>query len=68
MDGRGFKAFNAAQFMEFVKVFGAERILFGTDSPWTSARTSIEFIKALPLNDADKDKILGGNAESLLKF
>ena len=55
-----------AQFMEFVKVFGAERILFGTDSPWTSARTSIDFIKNLPLNDGDKDKILGLNAKRLL--
>ena len=56
-----------AQFMEFVKTFGAERILFGTDSPWTSARTSIEFIENLPLSDADKNKILGGNARELLK-
>ena len=60
------KLLNAAQFMEFVKVFGAERILFGTDSPWTSARTSIDFIKNLPLNDGDKDKILGLNAKRLL--
>ena len=56
-----------AQFMNFVKIFGAEKILFGTDSPWTSARSSIEFIKNLPLSDADKNKILGGNAQSLLK-
>ena len=55
-----------AQFMEFVKVFGAEQILFGTDSPWTAARTSIEFIKNLPLNDVDKEKILGLNAKKLL--
>ena len=60
------KLLDAAQFMEFVKVFGAERILFGTDSPWTSARTSIEFIRNLPLDDADKDKILGLNAQRLM--
>lgn len=62
------KMLNAAQFMEFVKIFGADRILFGTDSPWTSARTSIEFIKDLPLNDDDKNKILGRNAQRLLKL
>ena len=58
---------DTAQFMEFVKIFGAEKILFGTDSPWTSQKTSIEFIKNLPLSDDDKDKILGGNAQRLLK-
>lgn len=60
------KLLDAAQFMEFVKIFGAARILFGTDSPWTSPLTSIDFIKNLPLNDADKNKILGLNAKKLL--
>lgn len=60
------KLLDAAQFMEFVKIFGAERILFGTDSPWTSARNSIDFIKNLPLDEGDKAKILGLNAQKLL--
>lgn len=60
------KLLDAAQFMEFVKIFSADRILFGTDSPWTSARASIDFIKNLPLGDADKAQILGRNAEHLL--
>ena len=50
-----------------VKIFGADRILFGTDSPWTSPKVSIDFIKNLPLADVDKTKILGLNAQRLLK-
>lgn len=62
------KLLDEAQFIEFVKIFGAEKILFGTDSPWTSAENSIEFIKNLPLPDADKNKILGLNAQKLLEI
>ena len=62
------KLLTPAQFMDFVKIFGTERILFGTDSPWTSARTSIEFIKNLPLAADDKNKILGLNAQKLLEL
>ena len=60
------KLLDAAQFMTFVKIFGADRILFGTDSPWSSALTSIDFIKNLPINDDDKNKILGLNTKKLL--
>ena len=62
------KLLDEAQLIEFVKIFGAEKILFGTDSPWTSAENSIEFIKNLPLPDADKNKILGLNAQKLLEI
>jgi len=57
---------NAEKFLKFVKIFGAERILFGTDSPWTAQKDSVEFIENLPLADVDKNKILGLNAKNLL--
>ena len=58
---------DSEKFLQFIKVFGAEKILFGTDSPWTSATESINFIKQLKISDAEKNKILGDNAEILLQ-
>ena len=57
---------DAKKFVDFVKTFGADRILFGTDSPWTSAKISIDFIKNLPITDAEKNLILGENAKKLI--
>lgn len=54
------------EFMKLVKTFGAEKILFGTDSPWSSQKESIDFIKNLPLTEVEKNKILGENAAKLL--
>lgn len=54
------------QFIKFVKAFGADRILFGTDSPWSDQSESKKFIEQLPLDDDERSKILGGNAQKLL--
>ena len=62
------KLLDGAQFMNFVKIFGAEKILFGTDSPWTEQKISLDFIKNLPLAEDDKNKILGLNAKKLLEL
>ena len=56
------------QFLSFVNAFGADRIIFGTDSPWSDQATSKKFIEQLPLTDDDRSKILGDNAAQLLNF
>lgn len=65
-DAADLNLLGAAGFMTLYKIFGADKILFGTDSPWSSPAESIDFIQNLPLSDAEKNKILGGNAENLL--
>lgn len=59
---------NQNQFLTFVKEFGVNRILFGTDSPWDSQEKHISWIKDLPLAQADIEAILGENARHLLNL
>ncbi len=52
-----------------VALLGAERIVFGTDMPLqgaAQARFALETILALPIPEADKQAILGGNAAAIL--
>ena len=54
------------QFLRIVRRFGAHRVLFGTDSPWTGQREELARLRALPLTQRELDAILGGNARRLL--
>lgn len=54
------------QFVRIVRAFGAERVLFGTDSPWGEQTESLQRLRALPLTDEELTAILGGNAQTLL--
>jgi len=45
---------------------GAEKILLGSDMPWSRADNEILFIKSLGLSQAEEKMIFGGNAARLL--
>ena len=53
-------------FIKLVTAFGSRRILFGSDSPWSSQKESTEYIKSLGFSDDDLEKIMYVNASSLL--
>ena len=55
-----------ADFVEIVHAHGAEKILFGSDGPWTDAGAEIAWLRSLPLRQGVIDAVLGGNAERLL--
>ena len=55
-----------AAFLRMVRKFGADRVLFGTDSPWDDQGAALARLRALPLESAELDAILGGNARALL--
>ncbi len=51
--------------LRFVRAFGAERILFGSDAPWDTPATALRLLKSLPLTEQELTAILGGNAQRL---
>jgi predicted TIM-barrel fold metal-dependent hydrolase len=50
-----------------MRAHGTDKILFGTDSPWTDQGPEIAGIRALPLEQSEINAILGENAAQLLK-
>jgi aminocarboxymuconate-semialdehyde decarboxylase len=53
-----------------IKTVGADRLIFGTDSPMMLAlkKRGRDLIDQVELNPADKVKVLGGTARMLLKL
>ena len=54
------------QFVRFVRKFGAQRLLFGTDSPWGTNPPMWPLSAPCPSPPEERDAILGGNAQRLL--
>jgi hypothetical protein len=54
-----------------VELVGVDHIVFGTDAPLQGPmqmRFAIETIRALKISNADKEKMLGGNAKKILQL
>lgn len=62
----GTEYYPTEQFIRIVKSHGSEKILFGSDSPWSNAKNEIENIRSMPLTDKEKTDILGASAQRLL--
>lgn len=64
-----FSGFNyAATFQNLLAEVGIERIMFSADYPYGSMTQAREFLEALPISDADRERIAHGNAEGLFRF
>ena len=53
---------------KYIKAYGADRILFGTDFPSWNPSTEVSRFMSLKLTDAEREKIACINAEKLLQF
>lgn len=54
------------EFKDVYNAFGADRMLYGTDTPWGSSRVTIDRINSWIGSEADREKIFHGNAAKLL--
>ena len=59
---------NGRELGEAIRRHGADKVLFGTDSPWSDPVQQMEYIRSLELSEEDKRLVLGENARRLLKL
>jgi len=62
--------FDAAALRLGLDFAGADRIVFGSDYPHQVGYIdrALDAVRAMPVNDAERERILGGNAGALLKL
>ncbi len=58
--------FTLPPFLAALLAFGADRLLFSVDYPFSSNRTAAEFLASLPVSPDDRRKIAHANADALL--
>jgi predicted TIM-barrel fold metal-dependent hydrolase len=56
------------EFLKALSHFDEDRILFGSDSPWTDQKEMLERTLALKISDQRKEKLLYTNAVNLLRL
>lgn len=54
------------RFRELIDAHGVDRVLFGSDCPWSDARRQIQMLRDVGISGDDLDKILYRNAANLL--
>ena len=67
-DDKDTRMLDSNGYMKIIRAFGPERMLFGSDSPWTNQKESRQFIEKLPLSEEEQKLILGENAAKLLEI
>lgn len=56
-----------ADFMRYIDLYGADRVLYGSDFPLWDPKEEAEYFLHLPLKDEDREKIAWRNAQRILK-
>jgi predicted TIM-barrel fold metal-dependent hydrolase len=58
--------FSVQSFLCAYQRIGADRVLFAVDNPMDESALGAAFADLIPVSDADKEKIVQGNAERIL--
>ena len=53
---------------ELIKAHGADKVLLGSDTPWSDTLDEVRFVQSLDLSAEDEEKILSNNAKRLLNI
>lgn len=56
------------RFLQLIDQVGLDRVLFGTDYPYTRPADCVKHIRKLPLSPEEQEQILSGNAKRLLRL
>ena len=62
----GLRMLSPEETVRLIRRWGPERVLFGTDSPWSDQAEAVRDFLALPLTDAEREAILWRNGAALL--
>ena len=54
------------QALRIIREHGIEKVLFGTDAPWTDQAQEVEFMKGLGLTPEEFAAVMGKNSANLL--
>lgn len=57
---------NSEDFLRLARKHGTDRILFATDSPWSSQPVYMDYFRNMSLTDQEREDIMGENARKLL--
>jgi predicted TIM-barrel fold metal-dependent hydrolase len=60
--------FTLAPLLPLLLTFGADRVLFAVDYPFSPNQRGRDFLESLPVSPGDRAKIAHGNADKLLKL
>ena len=64
--GEEVRMLDTESFVSLVRAFGADRVLFGTDSPWADQSVYVKRLLSCGLNVDELEKIMAGNAVRLI--